>query len=96
MDKNNLSKEALTDIAKMMAKLLTGRINPNSVYKKDLFTSFGQHSNVLNTHVGISYYHNDDKFHGNVDGGGHFSGTITSNSIKIICSQSSNRISISY
>ena len=96
MDNNNLSTEALKEIAGIMARILKGQINPNSIYRKQEFTSFGQHSNLLNTNVGISYYHNEDRFHGNLDGGGHFSGSISNNTINIICSQTSNSTSVSF
>lgn len=94
MDKINLSNEVLIDIAKMVVKLLRKKINPSCIYKYQEYTSFGQYSHVLDEDIGISYYHHKASFHGNVNGGGHFSGTIYSNRVTIVCSQSNNTTSV--
>lgn len=96
MNKSKLSTQALENIAGIMAKLLNGQINSNSIHKNEDFTSFGYHSELLQSHIGFSYYHNDDRFHGNIDGGGHFSGTIANRKIRIMCSQTSNIAFVSY
>lgn len=90
MDKYNLSDEALKDIASIMRKYLNGKVNPNAVYQKIDHLSFGQHSLLINDHIGFSYYPGSNSFHGNVNNGGHFFGNISDQTISITCSQTQN------
>lgn len=95
-DKSQLSIESLQDIAKMVRRYLQNNINPNSIYANTNFTSFGEYSHLLEDNISISFYHNNNSFHGNVNNGGHFSGSVVNNIIYINCSQTSNSTSISF
>jgi len=93
MDKYNLSKETLKQIAQVVAKYVSNQINPNSIYRKADHTSFGQHIHNLDLQVSISIYPNNT-YLGNIDGGGSFSGNFTNDSIYINCIQTSNSSTI--
>ena len=95
MDKNNLSTEALVEIASIMRNYLNGIISPIN-YDYGDFITFSYHSDIISDVIMFSYYPEQETFHGNVNNGGSFTGNLSTNYIFITCSQTSNSTTITF